>query len=88
MDSVLAEMSDLVDPFKLVVSVAAGVTLDHLQSRLLPDSRVIRLMRTRRFWLTLAPPFIAWSGSEAEDGPLIEAPCLSLLAPATICLRT
>uniref|UniRef100_A0A1I8FQZ3 Pyrroline-5-carboxylate reductase n=1 Tax=Macrostomum lignano TaxID=282301 RepID=A0A1I8FQZ3_9PLAT len=42
MDSVLAEMSDLVDPFKLGGPWPQGVTLDHLQSRLLPDSRAAK----------------------------------------------
>uniref|UniRef100_A0A1I8HBL3 Pyrroline-5-carboxylate reductase n=1 Tax=Macrostomum lignano TaxID=282301 RepID=A0A1I8HBL3_9PLAT len=74
MDSVLAEMSDLVDPFKLVVSVAAGVTLDHLQSRLLPDSRVIRLMPNTPILVNAgASVYCVGRAAKPEDGPLIEA---------------
>uniref|UniRef100_A0A1I8H8P8 Pyrroline-5-carboxylate reductase n=2 Tax=Macrostomum lignano TaxID=282301 RepID=A0A1I8H8P8_9PLAT len=74
MDSVLAEMSDLVDPFKLVVSVAAGVTLDHLQSRLLPDSRVIRLMPNTPILVNAgASVYCVGKAAKPEDGPLIEA---------------
>ncbi|PAA65869.1 hypothetical protein BOX15_Mlig009245g1 [Macrostomum lignano] len=74
MDTVLAELSDLTDPSKLVVSVAAGVTLDHLQSRLLPDSRVIRLMPNTPILANAgASVYCVGKATKPEDGPLIEA---------------
>lgn len=43
MESVLDELSDVIDDTKTVVSIAAGITLSYLQSRL-KTSKIIRVM--------------------------------------------
>jgi pyrroline-5-carboxylate reductase len=44
LDSLLAEIQPLVGESKLVISIAAGITLAHLQSRLGGKARIIRVM--------------------------------------------
>ena len=43
-DGVLEEINPLITPDKLIVSIAAGVTTGFLESKLLPNTRVIRVM--------------------------------------------
>ena len=42
--SVLREIVEFVDGSKLIISIAAGVTLKHIETSLRPDSRVVRVM--------------------------------------------
>ena len=44
MDRALGEVSDHISPDALVISVAAGITLAHLEERLKPGTAVIRVM--------------------------------------------
>lgn len=43
MESVLEEIKDLIDPDKLIVSIAAGITISYIQSKLKTE-RIIRVM--------------------------------------------
>jgi len=43
-ESVLEEIAEVVDTSKLVISIAAGITMKHVESKLKAESRVIRVM--------------------------------------------
>ena len=77
MDRALAEVRDHISPDTLVISVAAGITLRHLEERLKPGTAVVRVMPNTA--ALVGQGMAAMSGG-AHTSAAHLATCRSLLA--------
>jgi pyrroline-5-carboxylate reductase len=73
MDAVLAEIAAAADPSKLVISIAAGITIGHMEKALTSNPRVIRVMpNTPALVLSGAAGLAKGSSATNEDMALAQ----------------
>jgi len=67
MDAVLAEIAAAADSSKLVISIAAGITISRIEKALLADPRVIRVMPNTPALVLSGAAALAAGGRAAQD---------------------
>ena len=73
MDAVLAEIASAADSKKLIISIAAGVTLSRIETALIAGPRVIRVMpNTPALVGASASAFACGKGATREDTMLVQ----------------